>query len=148
MKLDFIEYHSEKTTKSNIFWDIGDFIVKDIVLSTTMGFLLNFIDESGMKIDDTISFIATVELKSEKNICINYTGTLNNFKNIIFETNYFNDILNKYVHWIDLFYDNYFKLNQIRIIIKNIYFIKILTYPIPFTNTQKWNMLKIYCMII
>lgn len=113
-----------------------------------MGFLLNFIDESGMKIDDTISFIATVELKSEKNICINYNGTLNNFKNIIFETNYFNDILNKYVHWIDLFYDNYFKLNQMRIIIKNIYFIKILTYPIPFTNTQKWNMLKIYCMII
>ncbi|WP_296852954.1 DUF2971 domain-containing protein [uncultured Methanobrevibacter sp.] len=112
VKLDFIEYHSEKTTKSNIFWDIGDFIVKDIVLSTTMSFLLNFIDESEMKIDDTISFIATVELKSEKNICINYTGTLNNFMNIIFETNYFNDILNKYVHWIGLFYDNYFKLES------------------------------------
>ena len=110
VKLDFIEYNNEKIITSDVFWDIGEFLVKDIVLSTTICLLFNFIHDSKMKLDENISLTIIVELKDKENIRIKYAGTINNFMNILLETNYFNNILNENVDWIDLFYDNYFKL--------------------------------------
>ena len=51
VKLDYIEYPSEKIINPTVFWDIGEFIVKDIVLSTTIGLLFNFIDDLKIKND-------------------------------------------------------------------------------------------------
>ncbi|MDO5815546.1 MAG: hypothetical protein Q4Q18_07895 [Methanobrevibacter sp.] len=104
----FLKYLEETNEKVNIieykknidsfllpnteFWNIAEFIIREIALPVMIGLLVNFIS-SKMKDTDNIQFSAIIERKDNENINIQYNGNVEDFKTILNETDNFNEIL-------------------------------------------------------
>ena len=84
--IDHVEVHN------SIVYQIGEFIIRDLMFSLIIGLLANYIS-SKMENDDTINFTIVVERKNNENMQIYYNGKVDDFKTILKETDNFNELL-------------------------------------------------------
>ena len=84
--IDHVEVHN------SIFYQIGEFIIRDFIFPLIIGLLANYIS-SKMENDDTINFTINIERKNDENIRIDYNGKVDDLKTILKETNNFNELL-------------------------------------------------------
>ena len=94
-KINIIEYRkkiSKITVVNSLEYNIGEFILRDIVLPLFISYLYDFIKLNINK-EDKIRFTITIDKKEKDNVCIEYYGSVDNFKKVIEETNNLNGLL-------------------------------------------------------
>lgn len=84
--IDYTEVHN------SIFYQIGEFIIRELMVTLIISLLANYIS-SKMENDDTINFTINIERKNDENMRIEYNGKVSDFKTILNETDNFNELL-------------------------------------------------------